>query len=41
MLTMGTYGRKVAPAVGNIQAAGENFWQAKEDVSRQLPFVNH
>lgn len=41
MLTMGTYGRKVAPAVGNIQAAGENFWQAKEDVSRQQPFVNH
>lgn len=34
MLTMASYGRKVAPAVGNIQAAGENFWQAKEDLGR-------
>lgn len=39
MLTMGSFGRKVAPAVGNIQEAGENFWQAKEELGRQLPFI--
>ncbi len=40
MLTMGSFGRKVAPAVGNIQAAGENFWQARDDLYAQLPFIN-
>ncbi len=40
MLTMGSFGRKVAPAVGNIQAAGENVWQARADLHAQLPFIN-
>lgn len=39
MLSMGSFGRKVAPAVGNIQAAGENLWQARQDLSIQLPFI--
>lgn len=39
MLTMGSFGRKVAPAVGNIQAAGENLWQARKDLCAQLPFI--
>ena len=39
MLTMGSFGRKVAPAVGNIQAAGENLWQARRDLQAQLPFI--
>ena len=39
LLTMGSYGRKVAPAVGNIQAAGENFWQAREELERQLTWL--
>ena len=39
MLTMGSFGRKVAPAVGNIQAAGENFWQARAELYQQLPFL--
>ena len=39
LLTMGSYGRKVAPAVGNIQAAGESFWQAREELERQLPWL--
>lgn len=39
MLSMGSFGRKVAPAVGNIQAAGENLWQARKDLSAQLPFI--
>lgn len=40
MLTMGSYGRKVAPAVGNIQAAGENFWQAKTELESKLPWLS-
>ena len=39
MLTMGSFGRKVSPAVGNIQAAGENFWQARAELYEQLPFL--
>lgn len=39
LLTMGSYGRKVAPAVGNIQAAGESFWQAREELERQLTWL--
>lgn len=39
LLAMGSYGRKVAPAVGNIQAAGENFWQAKEELEDKLPWL--
>lgn len=39
MLTLGSFGRKVAPAVGNIQAAGENLWQARKDLCAQLPFI--
>lgn len=39
MLTLGSFGRKVAPAVGNIQAAGENLWQARRDLQAQLPFI--
>ena len=39
MLTLGTFGRKVSPAVGNIQAAGENLWQAREALCEQLPFI--
>ena len=39
MLTLGAFGRKVSPAVGNIQAAGENLWQAREALCEQLPFI--
>ncbi len=39
MLALGSFGRKVAPAVGNIQAAGENLWQARKDLCVQLPFI--
>lgn len=39
MLTIGSFGRKVSPAVGNIQAAGENLWQAREALCEQLPFI--
>lgn len=39
MLTIGAFGRKVSPAVGNIQAAGENLWQAREALCEHLPFI--
>ena len=39
MLTLGSFGHKVTPAVGNIQAAGENLWQARSDLMAQLPFI--
>ena len=39
MLALGAFGRKVSPAVGNIQAAGENLWQAREALCEQLPFI--
>ena len=39
MLTLGGFGRKVSPAVGNIQAAGENLWQAREALCEHLPFI--
>jgi hypothetical protein len=39
MLTLGAFGRKVSPAVGNIQAAGENLWQAREALCEHLPFI--
>lgn len=39
MLTIASFGRKVAPAVGNIQAAGENLWQARADLKEKLPFL--
>lgn len=39
MLTMSSLGRKVAPAVGNIQAAGENLLAARKELQNQLPFV--
>lgn len=39
MLSMSSLGRKVAPGVGNIQAAGENLVEAGRELHKQLPFV--
>lgn len=39
MLSMASFGKKVAPGIGNIQAAGENFVEAKTELHKQLPFV--
>lgn len=39
MLSMSSLGNKIAPAVGNIQAAGENLLAAREELHKQLPFV--
>jgi hypothetical protein len=39
MLSMSNSGRKVTPAVGNIQAAGENLLAALNELHTQLPFV--
>lgn len=39
MLTMSSLGRKVLPAVGNVQAVGESLMAARKELSNQLPFV--
>lgn len=39
MLNISSLGRKVAPAVGNIQAAGENLMAARKELQEHLPFV--
>lgn len=39
MLSMASLGKKVMPAVGNIQATGENMQQAREELAAKLPFV--
>ncbi|MDY2638145.1 MAG: lipase family protein [Phascolarctobacterium sp.] len=39
MLTMSSLGRKVLPAVGNIQAVGESLMAARKELHSQLPFV--
>lgn len=39
MLSMASFGKKVQPGIGNIQAAGENFVEAKAELHKQLPFV--
>lgn len=39
MLSMASFGKKVSPGIGNIQAAGENFVEAKTELHKQLPFV--
>lgn len=39
MLSISSLGRKVAPGVGNIQAAGENLVEASRELHKQLPFV--
>lgn len=39
LLSMGSYGKKVAPAVGNIQAAGEVLWEARKDLQQAAPFI--
>lgn len=39
MLSMASFGKKVAPGIGNIQAAGEDFVEAKAELHKQLPFV--
>mgnify|MGYP000582659491 CR=1 FL=1 len=39
MLSLASFGKKVAPGIGNIQAAGENFLEAKAELHKQLPFV--
>ena len=39
MLTMSSLGRKVLPAVGNVQAVGESLMAARKELSDQLPFV--
>lgn len=39
MLTIGSFAKKVSPASGSIQAAGESFLQARADLQAALPFV--
>lgn len=39
MLTMSSLGRKVLPAVGNVQAVGESLMAARKELHTQLPFV--
>lgn len=39
MLTMSSLGRKVLPAVGNVQAVGESLMPARKELHTQLPFV--
>ena len=39
MLTMSSLGRRVAPAVGNVQATGESLMAAHKELHNQLPFV--
>lgn len=39
MLTMSSLGRRVAPAVGNVQATGESLMAARKELHAQLPFV--
>lgn len=39
MLTMSSLGRRVAPAVGNVQATGESLMAARKELHNQLPFV--
>lgn len=39
MLTMASLGKKVSPAVGNIQATGENMLEARAELARYLPFI--
>ena len=39
MLTMSSLGRKVLPAVGNVQAVGDSLMAARKELSDQLPFV--
>ena len=39
MLTMSSLGRKVLPAVGNIQAVGESLMAARKELHSQLPCV--
>ena len=36
---MSSLGRKVLPAVGNIQAVGESLMAARKELHSQLPFV--
>ena len=39
MLTMSSLGRKVLPAIGNVQAVGESLMTARKELHAQLPFV--
>ena len=39
LLTLSSFAKKVSPASGNIQAAGEGFLQAREELRAALPFV--
>ena len=39
MLTMSSLGRKVLPAIGNVQAVGESLMAARKELHTQLPFV--
>ena len=39
MLSMCSLSNKIAPAVGNIQAAGQNLLEARKELNQQLPFV--
>ena len=40
LLTMSSYAKRVNPASGNIQAAGENLVQAQADLSRAVNFLS-
>ena len=39
MLHMSSLGRKVLPAIGNVQAVGESLMVARKELHEQLPFV--
>ena len=39
LLSISTFAKKVDPASGNIQAAGESILQARSELQKHLPFV--
>ena len=39
LITMTNVSKKVSPSVGNIQAAEENFFQARDTLLEKLPFL--
>jgi len=39
LITMTSISKKVSPSVGNIQAAEENFFKARNELLDKLPFL--
>lgn len=41
MLNINSFAKRVTPAVGNVQAAGENCLIAFEELQKHMPFIGH